>query len=644
MGLGNALRRFRGRQAQSDTAPAPPARRKPSKHRDASTFHERISGRYDHRSPRPSTHGQSATERAHRKQPSRENQNQKQKADQERIVIQSYRSTAVEIANRIKVFFPEFDGDAQSLNMHIKLSGFRTDLQKALGSYRAALGRNTGPNVDDILDTLAQIDKRLAAKPHQIPGSSSRTRSQALGQTNYLGSPSVADNAQLLTKLSSGTSHRSCALDIRPSHLQRLSNRRASSPSPNSVNDGSSSSGETYATAMQHAAITADGMTSVERLAPSQQCINGHRNASFRENSNESYLEPASSSQSFATYEELLKANMDDSSSRQNAPVEPKSSRMRHQEDRESPQPWQGDYYQKYGSTVRGKEGKRTEFDWSRGPRSPVPIPDDVRDDGNSESGDEGPLHLVSSRTSNSLHQKAQSARTDTDGRQHSDFLATDVCGSLSGGASRKDSQPGSAFRPSDQLLNKKPSSSRVTSMDQPMLTTTSNMSFASSLYQTRNARVGSINDTGIFLRRSNVRGDGRCLFRALVRCRAIVKGLPIPGERAEREEADILRARAIEELIKHQELLDRFFVIEGDFVQYLRKMSHPRTYGGEPELLMLAKVLHVPIAVYVLKGQAYRQIQVYGKQYQGEPLRILYSDGVHYDSLIVAMRTSRHG
>eukprot|EP00177_Eucheuma_denticulatum_P007570 GFKZ01013781.1.p1 GENE.GFKZ01013781.1~~GFKZ01013781.1.p1 ORF type:complete len:645 (-),score=63.73 GFKZ01013781.1:3495-5429(-) len=644
MGLGNALRRFRGRQAQSDTAPAPPARRKPSKHRDVSTFHERAAGRYDHRSFRSSTYSQSGTGRTYRKQPSREHQNQRQRADQERIVIQSYRSRAVESANRTMLFFPEFDADPQSLKMHIKLSDLKTELHKALESYRAALGRNTGPNIDDIVDTLAQIDKRLAAKPHQIPNKISSTRPQDLEQASHLGSESVADSTRFRTKLSSATSHRPCALDIRPSRHQTTPNLRASSPSRNSINDGSSSSGETYATAMQHAAITADAMANVERVAPSHQYMNGRRNASFRENSNESYMEPASSSQSFATYEELLKATLNDSSSRQKVSVEPKSSRMKHQEDRESPQPLQGHYYQKSSSIATRRESQPAEFDWSRGPRSPVPVPDDVRDDGNSESGDEGPLHLVSSRTSNSLHQKAESARTGTDTRYLADFPATDMCQSSSGGVDRKHSQPGGAIRPSDQPLNKEPPSSKATTMGQPMLTATNNMSFASSLYQTRNARVGSINDTGIFLRRSNVRGDGRCLFRALVRCRAIAKGLPIPVERAEREEADILRGRAIEELIKHQELLDRFFVIEGDFVQYLRKMSHPRTYGGEPELLMLAKVLHVPIAVYVLKGQAYRQIQVYGKQYQGEPLRILYSDGVHYDSLIVAMRTSRHG
>ncbi|PXF40154.1 OTU domain-containing protein [Gracilariopsis chorda] len=170
---------------------------------------------------------------------------------------------------------------------------------------------------------------------------------------------------------------------------------------------------------------------------------------------------------------------------------------------------------------------------------------------------------------------------------------------------------------------------------DQPSLSTTKNISFASALYRTHNRRIGSISDAGLRLRRSEVRGDGRCLFRSLVRCRFDASGLAIPSERVEKYEADQLRIRAVAELRQHRQLLARFFVIEGNFALYTRRMSNPRTYGGEPELLMLAKLLHVPIAVYILRNGKYRQIQVYGKQYRGEPYRILYSDGIHYDALL---------
>jgi len=51
----------------------------------------------------------------------------------------------------------------------------------------------------------------------------------------------------------------------------------------------------------------------------------------------------------------------------------------------------------------------------------------------------------------------------------------------------------------------------------------------------------------------------------------------------------------------------------------------------------MLALVLHRPIAVYIRQPQAgaFTQIQVYGRQYQADPLYILYSDGIHYDCLV---------
>lgn len=67
-----------------------------------------------------------------------------------------------------------------------------------------------------------------------------------------------------------------------------------------------------------------------------------------------------------------------------------------------------------------------------------------------------------------------------------------------------------------------------------------------------------------------------------------------------------------------------------------------PRRYGGEPELLMAALLLHCPIAVYVRQRGAgppgtgpLRQIQVYGRQYATVPLYVLYSDGMHYDALL---------
>lgn len=159
--------------------------------------------------------------------------------------------------------------------------------------------------------------------------------------------------------------------------------------------------------------------------------------------------------------------------------------------------------------------------------------------------------------------------------------------------------------------------------------------SFASILYTTQNARSEAMSDRGLGFRPIQVRGDGRCLFRSVARARDVSRGNWEMSERAERETADDLRSRTVRELKKHKALLTQFYVIETDFARYCKRMSNPRTFGGEPELLVLAKILHCPIAVYILVNGQYKQIQVYGRQYRAEPCRILYSDGVHYDALV---------
>lgn len=160
--------------------------------------------------------------------------------------------------------------------------------------------------------------------------------------------------------------------------------------------------------------------------------------------------------------------------------------------------------------------------------------------------------------------------------------------------------------------------------------------SFASILYATRTVSPEAVTDTGISFYQSPVRGDGRCLFRSVVRSRAVARGCSPPAEREERESADQLRVAVVKELKRHRELLTQFNVIEADFQKYTRRMANPRTHAGEPELLLLAKIIHCPIAVYMQLSGRFKQIQVYGRPYGGEPIRILYSDGIHYDALLV--------
>eukprot|EP00871_Galdieria_phlegrea_P000771 jgi/Galph1/1695/GphlegSOOS_G393.1 len=158
--------------------------------------------------------------------------------------------------------------------------------------------------------------------------------------------------------------------------------------------------------------------------------------------------------------------------------------------------------------------------------------------------------------------------------------------------------------------------------------------SFASVLYDSGTPkRQEVVPDIGRKLRRCSVVGDGRCLFRAIAKGRAYAIGINhLWSDKVEREEADKLRTRVVAELKKRKDLLSEFSVIEGDFEEYVQNIAKTHTYAGEPELLLLASILHMPIAVYVYAlGSAddnngpFRQIQVYGRQFRGEPLNLLY-------------------
>jgi len=157
-------------------------------------------------------------------------------------------------------------------------------------------------------------------------------------------------------------------------------------------------------------------------------------------------------------------------------------------------------------------------------------------------------------------------------------------------------------------------------------------------LYQTVNRRDGEVQDVGKELVVSRVRGDGRCLFRSVARGQHYLvnaAGLRDWNENKERSEADRLRGKVVAELRKHRELLISFCVVDGEFNRYCQIMSDPKTFGGEPELLMLALIVHTPISVYLSSRSGYSQIQVYGRQYTTDPINILYKDGIHYDALL---------
>jgi OTU domain-containing protein 6 len=89
---------------------------------------------------------------------------------------------------------------------------------------------------------------------------------------------------------------------------------------------------------------------------------------------------------------------------------------------------------------------------------------------------------------------------------------------------------------------------------------------------------------------------------------------------------ADALRARACDELVARREDVEWF--IEGDFETYVERMRNPRAWGGEPEILMLARALRTPIEVFVVvegenasarEGGELRSIGRYGEDEEEE-------------------------
>ncbi|MCO5587605.1 hypothetical protein L7F22_041554 [Adiantum nelumboides] len=134
--------------------------------------------------------------------------------------------------------------------------------------------------------------------------------------------------------------------------------------------------------------------------------------------------------------------------------------------------------------------------------------------------------------------------------------------------------------------------------------------------------------------------GDGRCLFRAVAHGAHVRKGLGAPSESIQRESADALRGKVVDELVKRREETEWF--IEGDFDSYTKRMRQPYVWGGEPELLMASHVLRMPITVYMFEQRARGLISIaeYGQEYAKEnsvPIRVLYHGFGHYDALQLA-------
>ncbi|KAL6649640.1 hypothetical protein ACP70R_013864 [Stipagrostis hirtigluma subsp. patula] len=134
------------------------------------------------------------------------------------------------------------------------------------------------------------------------------------------------------------------------------------------------------------------------------------------------------------------------------------------------------------------------------------------------------------------------------------------------------------------------------------------------------------------------VTGDGRCMFRALVKGMAKNKGIPLTP-REEVQDADDLRM-AVKEVIcdsaterqKYEEAVIAI-TVEQPLKRYCQRIRRPDFWGGESELLR----------EYHGRGNGFIPIAEYGLEFTKDskqwkkktPVRLLYSGRNHYDLLV---------
>ena len=158
------------------------------------------------------------------------------------------------------------------------------------------------------------------------------------------------------------------------------------------------------------------------------------------------------------------------------------------------------------------------------------------------------------------------------------------------------------------------------------------------------------------------IKGDGRCMFRALALGLAHLSKHNMTSSE-ETKEADTLRNAVFEQMCRdeekrkgHSEASMSIKYGDPDGIEgYCRRIQKEDFWGGETELLVLAKLIRRPIMVYLpahmaknaASGSGYVCIQTYGEEYASKmnkktgkvteraPVRLLYNGQTHYDLLI---------
>lgn len=594
-------------------------------------------------------------------------------------VIAHYRSELFQIKEMLEAAEEKFDRCPHEYALTLAIRGYRARLGEGLVTYFAAAGSRSTRDILPVVQCAQRVDMRLSSLDEEMSAEVTRFETSAEAIARYL-KPDASRDARILcveeaicveeanellleiglyrtswqralqeketNRLNLVESKLRSILDTAPAtpsapllrlsrsaergpEIAMVSSSSATNSSPSSSQ--SSSSDGTYASIIRPQTIYNGSHSHQQRRPPapptkSDPLADQYRTRQRRRRPRHGASTPASSTPS---------GSPPDSSS-SNPPLSPASSHpsVTPPPPRASRQATAGTSRRKREDRVHAAEneqregrGRDRELD-NRG--EPTKYPGSRADMRSRSPGERGgvDMHtsggslLVQSRSRTLRDMAAAASSMDADDNHSLESYATATAEAMYPDATYTEFAQAAAedlpTRPRD---------------DQPPLVPAK--SFASLLYSTQNVRSEAMSDDGMVFQPFRVRGDGRCLFRSVARSSEVNRGRKNMNEREEREMADALRKASVLELKKHRELLAQFYVIETDFAKYAKRMSNPRTFGGEPELLVLAKILHAPIAVYILVNGRYKQIQVYGRQYSAEPCRILYSDGVHYDSLL---------
>lgn len=141
-------------------------------------------------------------------------------------------------------------------------------------------------------------------------------------------------------------------------------------------------------------------------------------------------------------------------------------------------------------------------------------------------------------------------------------------------------------------------------------------------------------------------------MFRAIAQGLARARGLSLMGPE-ETHEADLLREAVYDTLCRGKPRAEfraavKSAEVDAPLSQYCPCLLTPTFWGGDPELHCLSELLRTPIFVYLSQseqgtGEGFVPIQKYGERYQKKgkshkarkPLRLLYTQGNHYDLLL---------